>query len=825
MPLEERIKYIEEHIDEIGINDPEGKLLNPLTGLPYSDTYRQIAINEEDPSKAWSGFILYQEQHRKSIINLIRENQVLLFAAGTGVGKTVLIPKYALHATNYQGKVVNTIPKTSPVRTGGQFAAKALDVQLGKEAGYQYRGSSPMPDGNPSKSKDTKLLFSTDGSIVAMLLGDDPYLTSYDIVIVDEAHERSINIDLLLMLLKNALANNKNLKLIIMSATINKEVFKNYYSKDFKFAEYEVSGVNYPVEHIYLDKPLKPLNSDNIITTGVNLYINKIFKKAIEDIKNQKVSGVDRKEITLEYDTLFFINAPGEAKIACSLLNQKINQMEGIDEIPLCIEYAGTIKDDKINRMVEGNNYKNMEDWKYLFKIVFATNVAESSITIKTLKYVIDNGMAIVNSYNPITNSRILEHKRISKDSAKQRAGRVGRQSPGTCYKLYTKQEHDNMLEHKILDIQQNDLTENLLQLLFIEQVRTVPKLQELLSKLIEPPKKEYVDSALNILKRYNCIYGEKGKETITPLGDLLTKIKKTDFYLIKGMLLSNLLNCSNEMALMVAGIMESGNQMDKIFKKDYDKKLAEQFNKERKKLKLMHDKSDHLTVFRVLDAFKKIQESGDNEATRNWCNSINTNYNKLNKMVKKQRDISQEIRDIVGNKYTLEKLVSEFGNDKYQMIFDDGGKESDESDNKNKDNKESENKESENKEVVEDSKEEYRNKIQNNKQYLSSILTHNMNLEQLRNLNTEEKLLLCLTFTYSPHISKLTNSRKGKYSTIIPFKKVEAPLSNDSMYRESSKKKPLKYIVYSELGNIFGQFKYNFVSAISESLYSKVNK
>ena len=798
MPLEERIEYIKEHIDEIGILDPQGKHINPLNGLPYSEHYRDLAENN------WSKLPLYSGDHPKNIIQLIKDNQVLLFTAGTGVGKSVLIPKYALHSTLYQGKIVATIPKIAPVKSNGKWTAETLDVELGKEAGYQFRGSNEgLPDGQVSHSKDTKIRFSTDGSIVATLLGDDPTLTSYDIVIVDEAHERSINIDLLLMLMKKALKGNPKLKLIIMSATINKEIFKNYFAKDFKFAEYEVCGVNFPVQHIYLDNPIKPLNSDMIIQKGVNLYIDKIFNKAIEDIRNQKANGIDRKEISLEYDTLFFVNSPSEAGISCNLLNQ----MSDIDEIPICLEYAGTTSDQLMKDMVESNAYKNAKEWKYLFKIVFATNVAESSITIETLKYVIDNGMAIVNSYNPITNSRILEQKRISKDSAKQRAGRVGRRSPGTCYKLYTQKEHNDMMEHKILDIQQNDITQNLLQLLYVEQIRTVPKLLELLSNFIEPPKQDYINSALNILKRYNCISGEKSKEVITPLGDLCTKIRKTDFYLIKGMLLSNLLNCSNEMSLMVSGIMESGNQITNIFKKDFDKTSAQQFSDKRKKLKLIHDKSDHLTVYRVLEAFKKIRDSSDVETTKKWCSDINANYNKLNKMIKKSKPISQEIRDIVGHKYTLENLIAHFDGDNYQMIFDESTIE-----------------EPDKKKIDENKNEKlFGNKIQNNKLYLSTILKHNINIEQFKSIKIEEKLLLCLAFSYSTNISKLSDKKKGKYTTIIPFKNVEAPLSPDSMYKDSSKKKPLKYIIYSELGNIFGQFKYNFVSAISDSLYSKI--
>jgi len=833
---EELKEYIKEHIDEIGIKDPEGKLLNPLTGLPYSSTYTEISLN---PEKGWITFPLYPEADK--MIKLIRENQVLLFIAGTGVGKTVLVPKYALHSTNYAGKVVVTIPKTNPVRTGGEFAAAALDVELGTYAGYQYRGAADgRTDGKKPKSNKTQLLFSTDGSIVATMLGDDPYLTAYDIIIIDEAHERTVNIDLLLMLLKTALKNNPNLKLIIMSATINKQIFKDYYEKDFTFADMEVGGVIHDIEDHYVDKPIK---KESVISEGIKLYLDKIASKAQDDIKKQLDEGKTREELSLVYDTLFFVSSIAEAKTACNELQEHINKRK-FQHMPLCIEFSGEVKDGDIIKKVETNNYKVMSEWKHVFKIIFATNVIESSSTIKSLKFVIDNGYAFISSYDPKANIRLLESQRITKDSAKQRRGRVGRVSPGTCYKLYTKKEHDEMGENKIYDIQQNDITGHLLHLLSIPQINNVNKLREILSKLIQPPKYEYIESGLKVLRQYKCISSDNN---ISLLGKLMAKyMKKTDFYLSKSLLLSILLNCSNEMSTLIACIMKAKGQMKNIFKtpaRYLTTMEKEKIDAERRKLKIIKSSSDHLTIYNIYAAFKAYKENHSVEDTKKWCIAINVNFNTLNKVTALQKQIYRESRDLIVNRYKLKDLVEQDNKNAIEAILENNSDSSDKEDNKNKkdaidkinggekDDSGSDDDDDDDDvvevragNITEQKKKDYQQSdmshINQNKQYLRDLLQLNssVNIEQLReSSDIENKLLHCLAFSYSTQAAKLTDKRRMKYQTVFPMVKTEAEIDQDSIYKQHSNKLPLRYIIYTELTRAAGRLKYNLVSGISE--------
>ena len=217
----------------IGILDPDGKNNNPLNNNTYSENYKIL-------SKIWKNFPAYK--YAKDILHGIKHNQVILVVSGTGSGKTVLIPKFALHILDYKGKIAITLPKQIIAKSAAEFAAATLDVKIGEHVGYQYKGES-------KHSKDTKLLYATDGTIVAHLMSD-PLLLEFDTVIIDEAHERKVQIDFLMYLLRNVLQNRPTFKVIIMSATINAEVFESYFSK-YKFTRFDIgTETHYPIESI-----------------------------------------------------------------------------------------------------------------------------------------------------------------------------------------------------------------------------------------------------------------------------------------------------------------------------------------------------------------------------------------------------------------------------------------------------------------------------------------------------------------------------------------------------------------------------------------------
>lgn len=605
----------------IGILDPEGKYKNPLTNKPYSNDYIKLA-------QTWSKFPVYKDVRR--IIQKIRDNQVLLIIAGTGSGKTVIVPKLALHVLGYKGRVVVTIPKKAPVRSGAEFAAKTLNVELGDEVGFQFRGAR-ISNNKRAKSEKTRLLFSTDGSVVAQLV-NDPELKSYDIVVVDEAHERKIQIDLLLLLMKKALKLNPNLKLIIMSATINPEIFAEYFKRDFKYDQINIPGINYPVEVEYLKNPLKNPETE-FIEIGV--------KKIIELLSNTNIG-----------DIILFVNSLAEAIKTCNLLREEVAKTK-LDKI-FCVEYTSGISREMETLAKNVTLYKTLPNGPYERKVIIATNAVESSLTVDGLIYVIDSGWEYLESYDPKKMMRNLLQSRISQAQADQRKGRVGRTQPGICYRLYTEKEFENFKKYPVTDIKRSDLTNDLLKFMKLPYVKSVGDLMKLLKELIESPNPEYVQSALYRLFALNAIdkMSEDGK--LTEYGEKIVKFRKLDPALAKMVIESHYYRAEYEAIILSALLMRADGKIDTyIVKFKRDKRKTE---REIKKDKMEYEKTikkfinangDFYTLLKIYMMFRKYEKNHSESETRKWCEKNFLKYENLkgiNSLVKNIREETQEI-------------------------------------------------------------------------------------------------------------------------------------------------------------------------------------
>lgn len=420
---------------EVGIFDHEGINPNPLNSQPFTPEYKAL-------SKFWSGLPAYGMG--KQIVEIIQSNDVVLIKSATGSGKSVLIPKFALHSNNYSGKIIMTLPKKIITKKAAEFGAKTLDVELGEQVGYMFRGES-------IKSSKTILLYSTDGSIISMLKSD-PLLKSIDTVIIDEAHERKVNIDLLLYLLKKSITKRKEknmrpLKLIIMSATINEEIFKSYYG-NFKFEWLELAGTpNHPIKSIYLESSL-------------NLRTNEYLEKGIEIIR-QIISNINCSNPDYpEGDILFFV---------CTILE--------CDK--LVVELGSIFKDCFTMGLYSGFNHEleqyisNPVKFKelssnYKRRLFVSTNVAESSLTIDGIIYVIDSGLELSVKFDPSTNTNVMTKNFITQAQMTQRKGRAGRTKPGVCFHLFTPQEESNTLKFPEPEIKCIDLKNTCLSLMKI---------------------------------------------------------------------------------------------------------------------------------------------------------------------------------------------------------------------------------------------------------------------------------------------------------------------------------------------------------------------
>lgn len=591
-----------------GILDPEGKNLNPLNDKKYTENYKKFSLTGDNPIGAipWTKFPVYKKH--KEIIKTIEDNNVILVVSGTGSGKSVLVPKFALHTLDYKGKVILTNPKTLATKKNAEYAAMCLDVDLGKEVGYQYRGA----DSN-SHSKETKLLFSTDGSIVAKMINNDPLLSDYNIIIIDEAHERGVQIDVLLLLLKRAVQQRDDLKVIIMSATINKDIFVNYFNTDkIKFKEIDVGSVpNFPIKEYFLNEPIKN-------------YVEDATKRII-DILNNTDKG----------DILAFITSKVEGQKVCSLLQTKKDLI--LNEKLFCIVLAGGITDRDQKLATDEYLYKSDKNTKNTRKLVMATNIAESSVTVKGIVFVLENGMANQENYNPINNTRELNKTRISKAQARQRRGRAGRTQAGICYNLYTKQEYKKFDDYPTPDIRKSDLTEDILRFLSLKEIQTIDKLNNLLNDLIEPPKQIQITSSLNNLKSINVINKEN---RLSKTGYIISRFKKINPYSVFAIIKSIKYDVLEEVAIIVSMIEISDNRMDKYFNyikfnknnNDLRKTVS---NIHRKYYSTKGDLISFLKLYKTFNDQSKVIENMDG-----WCKENYVNYKNL----KKVKDIYNDI-------------------------------------------------------------------------------------------------------------------------------------------------------------------------------------
>jgi pre-mRNA-splicing factor ATP-dependent RNA helicase DHX15/PRP43 len=601
-----------------GILDLKGIWDNPLTGEPYQNLYID---DKENPNsyvgyaKKWSKLPVYAK--RNEFITNIMDYQVLLIESGTGSGKTVLIPKFALHSLNYNGNVAVTIPKQLIAEGNAIFAAKTLDVYVGKEVGYKYRGVDKT-------SYKTKLTFMTDGSLVGQILGGDYLLKKYNIVIIDEAHERNVQIDFLLYLLKQILLIRKDFKLIIMSATLpNKQLFIDYFPKSSFDFIYMFAGEkpNFPIEKKFSDIEL---SKKNFLYRMIDIVLNLLLN-------------------TDNGDILCFVTSGNEATRACLLLKKKIS-----DEIEkkrkklnyFCVELYAKI--DEKTRLLAINEVKKSENGTKKRKVVFSTNVAESSLTVEGIIYVVESGLKITKEYDPKKAIDIQEVNMISQAEAKQRWGRTGRVGPGVCYCLYTKEQFNNMDKFPKSVIKKSDLTKDFLQFFRLPSIESVKDLIELLSELIEVPDMDYIESGVNNLRNLG-IFDNDDYLYLNNFGmivkDMATGIHP---YTIKMIILGYILGIKYEI-VEFANLMEtSNNSFNTLFKPFVinKKEIKNEIENEKKifdrnRKMLISSNGDLMSYYDVFNYYKDLLEADvDKWNDLDWVNDqiedvfhINTDY------------------------------------------------------------------------------------------------------------------------------------------------------------------------------------------------------
>ena len=576
--------------DEIGIYDTQGINNNPFTGEPYKNLYsseifsfqgEKLPATYANYARSWSQLPVYA--YRDEITESIRKNQVTLVRAGTGVGKTVIIPKLALHAFGYTGRVITTIPKRLIAKSTAERDAKWMDSKIGEYVGYYFKGANKTSD-------QTKLLFTTTGSLLSRMTGDDPYLRDYKVIIIDEAHERSVQTDQVLLLVKNALEKRPDLHMVIMSATIDSSIFSNFF-KGKTFQLIDVPGISFPITHYWL-----PVQGG---TTWYDVAVRLVMQLL---------------KTTTYGDILIFGKAGGDAGKICGALAGNITKWNrenpGNQYQPFCVKLASNSTSEEEHLATDQYAFLELEvpgtggSGKYTRKVVVSTNVAESSLTVNGIVYVIDSGLEYTDTYSPGSMVRGLIEEPATQASITQRAGRAGRVAPGFCYHLYSEKDFLSRDKYSMPSIQKSDITSDILDLLKLEYIKGEADLRELLGQFISPPSAELINSSLRVLRAIGAV---DSNGSITDHGRQIATFRGIKPGLASSLIHSKHLHCWKSVIDIVAGATVLDGQFDGLFieldskhQKDAFKRLQHYQTIH----KYYHPLGDYFTILNVIRAY-----------------------------------------------------------------------------------------------------------------------------------------------------------------------------------------------------------------------------
>lgn len=440
-------------------------------------------------------------ERRADIMAAIAANQVTIIAGETGSGKTTQIPKMCLElGLGRSGMIGHTQPRRLAARTVAERIAEELDVKLGEEVGYQVRFTGEV-------GRSTRIKVMTDGILLAEIQ-HDKQLLKYSTIIIDEAHERSLNIDFILGYLKRILPKRPDLKLIITSATIDPERFANHFAADEAAPVkkpapiIEVSGRTYPVEIRY--RPLSQPAGDTESDSDDELEEDRDPLDAVCD-------AVDELAGEPPGDILVFFSGEREIRDAADALRARVQvnpRLRGTEILPL---FARLSLQEQHQVFRPGGSGR---------RIVLATNVAETSLTVPGIKYVIDTGTARISRYSHRTKVQRLPIERVSQASANQRSGRCGRVSNGIAIRLYSEEDYQSRRPFTDPEILRTNLAAVILQMTAIGVTRGPKDVAAF--PFVEPPDSKAINDGVTLLRELGALTADG---SISPVGRQLAQL------------------------------------------------------------------------------------------------------------------------------------------------------------------------------------------------------------------------------------------------------------------------------------------------------------
>ncbi|EIO3969889.1 ATP-dependent RNA helicase HrpA [Vibrio vulnificus] len=532
--------------------------------------------------------ILPVSQKKDDIADAIAHHQVVIVAGETGSGKTTQLPKICAELGRGKfGLIGHTQPRRLAARSVANRIAEEMETQLGDFVGYKVRFNDQI-------SENTQIKLMTDGILLAEIQ-HDRFLNQYDTIIIDEAHERSLNIDFILGYLKELLPRRPDLKVIITSATIDPERFSNHFGGA---PIIEVSGRTYPVETRY-----RPLGGE---TEDDRDQLEGIFD-AVDELCDEGLG-----------DILIFMNGEREIRDTADALAKR--KLKDTEIVPL---YA---------RLSAGEQNKIFQPHTGR-RIVLATNVAETSLTVPGIKYVIDPGTARISRYSYRTKVQRLPIEPVSQASANQRKGRCGRVQEGICIRLYSEDDFNSRPEFTDPEILRTNLASVILQMtaLGLGEIEAFP--------FVEAPDKRNILDGVRLLEELGAINSnaKDPKKRLTAVGKQLARLP-IDPRLARMVLEAPRLGCLKEVMIIAAALSIQDPR---------ERPSDKQQSADDKHRRFYHEDSDFLTFVNLWNHIQKQQKALSGNQFRRQCKDDYLNYLRVREWQDVYFQIHQSMREM----------------------------------------------------------------------------------------------------------------------------------------------------------------------------------
>ena len=515
---------------------------------------------------------------REELLRVIRDNRIVVVVGETGSGKTTQLTQYLME--DGYGKY-GIIGCTQPRRVAAMSVAKRVSEEVGTKLGGLVGYSIRFED---VTSKETVIKYMTDGVLLRESLNSGD-IDQYSCIIMDEAHERSLNTDVLMGLLKRVMTRRRDMKLIVTSATMNAEKFSRFFGNVPIFT---IPGRTFPVEIMFAKNPCED-------------YVDA----AVKQVLNIHVSQPPG-------DILVFMTGQEDIECTCAVLQERLDQLDDVAPLDVLPMYSQLPADLQAKIFGRGENNAR--------KVIVSTNIAETSLTVDGIIYVVDSGFNKLKVYNSKIGMDALQINPVSQANANQRSGRAGRTGPGTCFRLFTEAAFRNeMFVNNIPEIQRINLT-NIVLLLKTLGVENLLEFE-----FMDPPPQETI---LNSMYQLWVLSGLGDLGELTPTGAKMAQFP-LDPSLAKMLITSEGLGCSDEVLTIVSMLSVPG-----IFYRPKERAAESDACRE----KFFIGESDHLTLLHVYNQWKSHNYSD------NWCND-----NFLHgKSLKKAREVRQQMMDIM---------------------------------------------------------------------------------------------------------------------------------------------------------------------------------